>query len=630
MTHAAELEGQTRTAPRLSALREFLQTEAGSAVVLLVATVIALAWANSPWRDSYHALWTIELSLRLGDVGISMNLGHWVNDGLMALFFLLIGLEIRREFDMGELRDRRRVAVPVIAALGGMVVPVVIFLALNAGTEAARGWAMVMATDTAFALGVLALAGRHGPMRLRVFLLTLVIIDDVAAVAVIALVYSANVSLIGLVVAVAVLVAMLVLRRIGVERPAVYWLLALVAWVATLEAGVHPTVAGVAIGLLTSAYPPRRADLQRASGMARRFRQQPSAALANAATRRISLALSPNERLQHLLHPWSSFVVVPLFALANAGIDLSPGTVGRALTSPLTIGVVLALVIGKPLGISSFAWLATRSRLGGLPMSVGWPSLIAASFVAGIGFTMSLLISDLSYTGRLLNDAKLGILGASVAAALLSVLFFRALGRLPREWLRRAERRAAPPMSDLAAAVDPAREHVRGPADAPVTLLEYGDYECPYCRRAAPVINELLSRSNGQLRFVMRHLPLTDVHPYAALAAEAAEAAGTQGKFWEMHDRLFAGEPALNTNDLPRHAEALGLDVKRFGKDLRSGRFASRVARDVASAEAAGVAGTPTFFINNRRHRGAYDLDSLEAALRAAQRAAAPLEVATE
>jgi Na+/H+ antiporter NhaA len=624
MTHAGELEGQTRSVARLSTLRDFLRTEAGSAVVLLAATVIALAWANSPWRDAYHALWATDLSLRVGDVGLGMSLGHWVNDGLMSLFFLLIGLEIRREFDMGELRERRRIAVPVIAALGGMIVPVLIFLALTAGTEAARGWAMVMATDTAFALGVLALAGRHGPMRLRVFLLTLVIIDDVAAVAVIALVYSANVSLLGLAVAVAALLAMLVLRRIGVERPALQWILALVAWVATLESGVHPTVAGVAIGLLTSAYPPRRADLQRASWMMRRFREQPGPALANEASRRIALALSPNERLQHLLHPWSSFVVVPLFALANAGIDLSGGALGRALASSLTIGVVLGLVIGKPLGITLAAWLATRPRLGGLPMSVGWPSLIAASFVAGIGFTMSLLIADLSYDSALLDDAKLGILGASIIAAILSVAFFRVLGRVPREWLRRAERRVAPPMTDLAIAVDPTRDHVRGPADARVTLVQYGDYECPHCRRAAPVIDELLLRSDGQLRFVMRHLPLTDVHPYAALAAEAAEAAGAQGKFWEMHDLLFAGEPTLHPNDLVRAAWTLGLDVPRFERDRRTGRFATRVARDVASAEAAGVSGTPTFFIDGRRYRGTYDLASLESAIQAALRAMPP------
>ena len=621
------LDGQTRAPHRLSALRDFLTTEAGSAVVLLGATVVALAWANSPWRDAYHGLWATPLTIDLGDATLGMDLGHWVNDGLMALFFLLIGLEIRREFDMGELRDRRRVAVPVIAALGGMVVPVLIFLALSSGGEPSRGWAMVMATDTAFAVGVLALAGRHGPMRLRVFLLTLVIIDDVAAVAVIAVVYSSDISMAWALAAAALLATMVVMRRIGIERPTAYIGLSLVIWFATLQSGVHPTVAGVAIGLLTTAYPPRRDDLARASGLARRFREQPTPELARAAASRISLTLSPNERAQHALHPFSSFIVVPLFAVANAGINLDADTLGRALASPLTMGVVLGLVIGKPLGITGAAWLATRPWLGGLPLSVGWPSLIAASFVAGIGFTMSLLIGELSYTGDLLEEAKIGILVASVVAAVLSIAIFRALGLLPREWLRRAERRAAPPMSDLPVAVDRARDHVRGTNDATATLVEYGDYECPYCRRAAPVIAELLARAGGTVRFVMRHLPLTDVHPNAALAAEAAEAAAFQGRFWEMHDRLFAGEPPrLQAADLVRHAEALGLDVDAFERDLRKGRFGARVARDVASAEAAGVAGTPTFFINERRYRGAYDLESLEAAIERAQRAVAPLD----
>ena len=626
MTTAASshLEGQTRATHRLTALRDFLATEAGSALVLLGATVLALAWANSPWRDSYHALWATRISITVGTFDLSMDLGRWVNDGLMALFFLLIGLEIRREFDLGELRDRRRVAAPVIAAIGGMLMPVVIFLALNAGTDAARGWAMVMATDTAFAVGVLAIAGRHGPMRLRVFLLTLVIIDDVAAVAVIAVVYSSNLALPWLAAAIVLLAVMMLVRRFGVENPAAYLLLALGTWFATLEAGVHPTVAGVAVGLITSAYPPRRADLARATGFARAFRQQPSPALASAAARRITLSLSPNERLQHVLHPWSSFVVVPLFALANAGIDLSGDTLARALTSPLSLGVVLGLVIGKPLGITLAAWLATRRRLGGAPLTVGWPSLIPASFVAGIGFTMSLLIGELSYTDDLLEEAKIGILGASVLAAVLSIVMFRALGMLPREWLRRAERRAAPPMSDLAVPVDPSRDHVRGPADAPVTLVEYGDYECPWCRRAAPVIRELIGATDVRIRFVMRHLPLTDVHPNAALAAEAVEAAGAQGRFWEMHDRLFSGEAALLPHELVQHAEALELDVVAFEKDLRTGRFAARVARDVAGAEAAGVAGTPTFFINERRYRGAYDLPSLQAAVERAARMAAP------
>jgi Na+/H+ antiporter NhaA len=626
MTSLSESAGafrrRTMVGPRLASFREFLETEAGSAVVLLAATLTALFWANSPWAESYHRLWSTPLSIAVGNLRLSLDLGHWVNDGLMSLFFLVIGLEVRREFDRGELRERRRAALPLIAGLGGMIVPALLFLTLNPSGEAARGWAMVMATDTAFALGVLALAGRRCPLRLRIFLLTLVVVDDVGAISVIAIAYSSAVMPVWLLLAAAALVAMAVLRRRGVESSAPYWLLGLGAWLCTLQGGVHPTVAGVAIGLSTSAYPPRRADLQRASGLARAFREQPSAALASEAARRITRSLSPNERLQHALHPWTSFVVVPLFALANAGIELNAEVLGRAFTSPLVIGVVVGLVIGKPVGITLGAWLATRRPFGGLALAVPWPSLIAASSVAGIGFTVSLLIAELSYTGAMLEEAKIGILGASIIAALLGSALLRGLALLPREWMRRAQSRVALPVADLAVVVDPARDHVLGSADAGVTLVEYGDYECPYCRSAAVVIPQLLERFDGKLRFVMRHFPLPDVHPNAALAAEAVEAAGAQGKFWEMHDLLFARQDRLQLGDLLRYAAELGLDVTAFEADLTNARFADRVAGDVEGGETAGVAGTPTFFINDRRYVGAYDVDSLEGALRDALREA--------
>ena len=611
----ATFEGETPARPRFAVLRSFLHTEAGGAIVLLGATIAALIWANSPWGDAYDGLWATELSVRMGVLELSHDLGDWVNDGLMTLFFVLIGLEVRREFDMGEFRERRRVAVPIFAALGGMLLPVAIFLIVNPGGDAARGWAMVMATDTAFAVGVLALVGSRSSFRLRTFLLTLVIVDDVAAVSVIAIAYSTDVQLVALAIAIGLLVVMAVLRAIGFQRSSVYLLLGLGTWLAAWEAGVHPTVAGVAIGLLTTAYPPRRASLEAATGLTRTFRQRPTPALAAAAAQRITMALSPNERLQHALHPWSSFVVVPVFALANAGVDLSADLLGRAVSSPLVIGIVLGLVVGKSLGIPIGSWLATRQWLGGQALSIGWPSLVAASSVAGIGFTMSLLIAELSYTGGQLDEAKLGILVASVAAALLSIGMFHGVALLPREWLGRAEARTSLMLTDLSDAVDPVRDHIRGPLDAPITLVEYGDYECPHCGRAAPVIRRLLERFDGRLRFVFRHLPLTDVHPNAALAAEAVEAAGAQGKLWDMHDRLFGRQDALQLTDLVGHARALGIDARAFQADLENGRFASRVGQDVNSAGEAGVAGTPSFFINEVRYRGPYDLESLSSVL---------------
>ena len=611
---------RTPAGPRLAAFRVFLETEAGGAVVLLTATLVALVWANSPWADSYHRLWATELSLSLGDVRLGLDLAHWVNDGLMTLFFLVIGLEVRREFDRGELRERRRAALPLVAGVGGMVLPAVLFLSLNPTGDAARGWAMVMATDTAFALGILALAGRRCPIRLRIFLLTLVVVDDVGAISIIALAYSSSVVPGLLLLAVAALAAMAILRRRGVESAAPYWLLGIGAWLLTFLGGVHPTVAGVALGLSTSAYPPRRADLQLASGTVRAFREQPSAALASEAARRITRSLSPNERLQHALHPWTSFVVVPLFALANAGIALSGDVLERAFSSPLAVGVLIGLVVGKPVGITLGAWLATRRIFGGVPLAVPWPSLIATSSVAGLGFTVSLLIAELSYSDALLEEAKVGILGASLCAAVLGSLMLRALSLMPREWIRRAQGRVAAPIADLAVPVDPERDHLRGPVDAPLTLVQYGDYECPYCRRAAPVVARLLERFDGRLQFVPRHFPLPDVHPYAALAAEAAEAAGAQGKFWEMHELLYTRQDHLQLADLLRYAEELGLDLVAFEADLAASRFADRVTADVEGGESADVAGTPTFFINDRRYAGAYDYESLERALLEAAR----------
>lgn len=597
-------------------LRAFLHTEAGGAVVLLAAAIVALAWANSPWGVSYDALWETRVSIRVGEFAMDHDLRHWVNDGLMVLFFLLIGLEVRREFDMGEFRERRRVAVPVLAALGGMALPVAIFLAFNGGGDSARGWAMVMATDTAFAVGVLALVGSRSSFRLRTFLLTLVIVDDIGAVIVIALVYSTEVNLIAMAVGIGLLVVMAVMRSRGVQQTAAYGLLGLGIWFCAVMGGVHPTVAGVAIGLLTSAYPPRRSVLEEASGTAVAFRQQPTPELAREAARRISRSLSPNERLQHALHPISSFVVVPIFALANAGVHLSGELIGAALTSPLVIGIGAGLVIGKSLGIPIGSWLATRPRLGGQALAVGWPSLVAASSVAGIGFTMSLLIAELSYTGLMLDEAKLGILLASLVAGLLSVGMFHAVAMLPRELLGRAEALTSRPLSDLTDAVDPVRDHIRGAPDAPVTLVEYGDYECPHCGRAALVVKELLARFDGRLRFVFRHLPLVDVHPNAALAAQAAEAAGAQGRFWEMHDLLFTHQDELDPHDLAGYAAEVGLDVDAFTSDLRSGRHGPRVAQDINTAEEAGVAGTPSFFINEVRYAGAYDIDSMETLVR--------------
>jgi len=617
-TAAADLRppgAQTDQASRPSLpLREFIATQNTSAVVLLVATVAALAWANSPWSSSYDRVWETQLTIGLAGTELALSFRHWINDGLMALFFFVAGLEIRREFDMGELRERRRVATPVIAAVGGMAVPALIYLAFNAGEPAARGWGIAMGTDTAFALGILTLVGGRWTPLTRTFLLTLVIVDDIVALTVIALAYTTDVSFAALAIAIGIFALILAMRRLGVRHGVAYFLAGAGLWLAVLLSGIHATIAGVAVGLLAYAYPPTRAELEQAGARWRLFREEPTAEYAQSASRTLALTISPNERLQYLFHPWTSYVIVPLFALANAGVSLDGAAIARALGSPVTLGILFGLVVGKPVGITLATWLFSRRRLGGIPLTVPWPPLLGAATVAGIGFTVALLVATISLAGEDLEHAKIGILAASIVASLLAWVVFRTIEQLPRRLLYGRENLAAP-LVDLSEPVDPEIDHIRGPEQRMVTLVEYGDFECPHCGRAEPVIRRLLSEFGDDVRFVFRHLPLTDVHENAQLAAEAAEAAAVQGRFWEMHDRLFAHQDALRLEDLRAHARELGLDGDAFSDDLQSRRHARRVARDTNSADDSGVAGTPTFFINGRRHYGAYDLASLTAAL---------------
>ena len=599
---------------RLAPVREFVATENASAAILLIATLTAVAWANSPWSASYESFWETDVVVSFGDAALDLSLRHWINDGLMAFFFFVVGLEIRREFDMGELRERRRVATPVLAAIGGMAVPALIYLAVNLGEPSARGWGIAMGTDTAFALGILTLVGGATP-RVRTFLLTLVIVDDIVALLVIALAYTTDLSPTALAVAVALYGVVLVMKRLEVRHGVPYFLVGVAMWLATLASGVHATIAGVAVGLLATAYAPSREELSQAGALWRLFREEPTPEYARSVSRTMTRSVSPNERLQHLFHPWTSHVIVPLFALANAGVVLEAEVLRSVATEPIFLGIVGGLVVGKPLGIAGSTWLVSRPWFGGFPRTVPWPPLVGAATVAGIGFTVSLLIADITFEGRELEEAKLGILGASMLASLLGWLVFSVIHRLPAQKANRGADGLAPPILDLAEDVDPKVDHVRGPMNAPVTLVEYGDFECPYCGRAEPVVRELVQAFGNDLRFVFRHLPLVDVHEHARLAAEAAEAAGEQGKFWEMHDLLFAHQDALIYPDLMRYAAELDLDIDRFGDDLRSRRHAARIHRDVQSADASGAVGTPTMFVNGRRHQAGHDIDALAAAI---------------
>jgi NhaA family Na+:H+ antiporter len=381
----------------LAPVERFLAVEASSGIVLLVSAALALAWANSPWRSSYESVWRLPLDLELGRWSLQADLRFWINDGLMTVFFFVVGLEIRRELHRGELSDLRGAALPLVAAVGGMLVPACIALALNHGRSSARGWGVPMATDIAFAAGVLALLARRTPPAARVLLLALAVIDDIGAIIVIAIFYSGAFGWGGLLVAVGGLAAIGILQLLGVRRPAVYLLPGAAVWLGSYAAGVHPTLAGVALGLLT---PPR----------AWPGREQ----------------IAPLDRLEQGLHGWVAFGIMPLFALANAGVSIGQVSL-TGDTLLLFVGVALGLMVGKPVGIVGLTWLARRAGIVALSETLSWRAVTVVGMVGGIGFTMALFIAELAFPpGRLLEAAKLAVLTGSTLAAVGGLV----LGRL--------------------------------------------------------------------------------------------------------------------------------------------------------------------------------------------------------
>ena len=623
-TPVAPFEGRTAWIRSLEApVRDFLRTETGGAAVLVGATVLALLWANVD-QTSYASVWSTKLTIRIGGSGISMDLRQWVNEGLMTFFFLIVGLEARREFDLGELRDRRRLALPVAAAVGGMVIPISIYLLINAGHSSVNGWGAAMSTDTAFALGMLALVGRRFPATVRTFILTVAVADDLVAFGVIIVAYTTDLKVTPLLIGLFALALVMAARARSVRNGPLYFALGLVAWVAFLESGVDPVIVGVVMGLVSIAYPANRADLERATDLFRLFREQPTSEYAYTLREGVRTAISPNERLQQLFHPVSSYVVVPLFGLANAGIVISGHFLSEAYSSPITLGIAIAYVVGKPVGVTGGTWLITHLTRGRVRPPVGWASVLGGGAIAGIGFTVSILIATLAFHGVELEEAKLGVLTAAVCACAVTWVVLRVTKLLPEPVKLRAILGTSPTLVDLATPVDPERDHIRGPEDALVTLVEYGDFECPYCGQAEPIVRDLLA-DFGDLRYVWRHLPLNDVHPHAQVAAEASEAAAKHGKFWELYDLLLSHQDALTVRDLIGYGGELGLDMDAFREALRKQKYAPRIAEDLESADMSDVSGTPTFFINGRRHYGAYDIATLSAEVKAARARAAVL-----
>jgi Na+/H+ antiporter NhaA len=586
-------------------------TENTAAAVLLAFTLAAILWANSPWADSYWAFLDTHVGFTFGEHHFELTVKHLVNDGLMTFFFFIVGLEVTREFSIGELTDRSRAAVPVVAAVAGLAIPAVIFLVFNPTGENAQAWGVVMSTDTAFLIGALAIIRPKFPARLRIFLLTLAVVDDVGALVVIALFYSDRIQVVPLVTSIVAIVAIASVRFLPVARGPAYAVLGFALWVALFVAGVHPTLAGVALALLIPVFSPERRQVEQAVDLIRAFRQSPNSQYARAATRGLRQSISINERLQTDVGPYVSFVVLPLFALVNAGVRLDSQSVIAALRSPLTWGVVAGLVVGKFVGITGATWFMRRTRMGELAPGLTLRRVAGGAALSGIGFTISLFIVDIAITDPARQDqAIIGVLIASVVAFIAGWATFRIT-----DWLSPPE----PVGLKLLRPVDPDRDHFRGDPNAPLTLVEYGDFECPFCSRATGAIDEVRAHFGDELRYVWRHLPLERVHPRAFDAARAAEAAALQGKFFEMGRELFAHQDDLEWSDMYRYAVAIGCDIERFDQDVRihSSKVLHRVQDDAQDAELMDLNSTPTFFVNGKRHKGPWDSASLIRALEA-------------
>lgn len=606
---------QTRTTAVVARLQAgfaaFRAWETSGAVLLLAATIVAILWANLG-GSSYDDFWHTDLALTLGDAEISMSLQHWINDGLMMMFFFLVSLEVKHDFIMGELSDWRHASVPVVAAVAGLVLPAVLFLALNAGSPGAGAWGVVISTDTAFVVGLLAVFGARLPQPLRAFLVALAVVDDVGALLVIAVAYTESIQIVPLVVVAATALVLYLLQQARLHRTAVYIVAGAVLWVSFLASGVHATIAGVVLGLLLPVFPPERAEVLRAEELTQVFRRTPVAATGNAAVEGILRSVSINERLQLVLAPTINLFIVPLFALANAGVVITAQTLGHAFTSPLTWGIIVGLVVGKHAGVLGATWLATRLRIGALAPGLGYRHIGSGSMLTGIGFTISLFIVELAITDETLkSDARIGVLTASLIAA--------ALGMVMLESTARYDEQHAPARKHLTRPVDPERDHIEGPADAPLTLVEYGRLGGLDDADKAEVLREVRDHFGPELRYVFRHNPGED--PAALQAALALEAVAAQSYelFAPMKRELELAtqDEELDARMLRRAAVDVGANLPRLEEAVRLGTHAVRVSDDADDAGTLCLTTAPTFFVGDVIYDGPVEAADLIAALEA-------------
>ncbi|MDQ7991250.1 MAG: Na+/H+ antiporter NhaA [Propionicimonas sp.] len=577
------------------------------AVVLLSATLVALVWANLPGAG-YDAFWHLPLGIQAGGLELELDLRHWVNEALMAFFFALLTLEVRREIELGELRDWRRASVPLVAAVAGLVLPALLYVWVTWATDAVVGWGIVVSTDTAFVLGLLALVGRAMPASLRVFLVTLAVADDVGALGVIAFAYTDDFDPAPLLLVAAGLGAIAAMRFLRVWRGPVYLLPSAVVWLGFLLSGVHATLAGVAIAALLPIFATRHEDVRRAHDQVRAFQMTPSAEHARTAEESLARAVSINERAHRALAPYVAWLILPVFALANAGVPVTPQSLADAFGSPLTWGIIAGLVVGKAVAISLSAWAATRLRLGALAPGLRLSHVVGVSLLSGMGFTISLFVADLAFDDPVdVGRAQLGVLAASTLAAVLGAVAFAVLNR--------RERRLAPDPGRLVRPLDPERDHVLGdPSLAVVGVVAYGDFATPFAPRADEMRQEMRRRFGSRVAFTLRHHAAGQ--PFGRAAALATEAAARQGLFWEMHDALVGEAPIEAETQLRRAAARAGLNLRRFERDLASSAGATRVDEDFADAAAMQLRQAPTYFIDGRRYDGPIDAESLIGAVR--------------
>lgn len=593
------------------AFDKFRHNDTAGAKLLLAATVVAILWANSG-GDSYDHFWHTTFSLQFGDAALSMTLQHWINDGLMMLFFFQVSLEVKHDFVMGELHEWRRASVPVIAAVMGLLLPALLFVSLNAGGPAAGAWGVVISTDTAFVIGLLAVFGSTLPTQLRAFLITLAVVDDVGALLVIAFAYTEQINFTPL-LAVAVVAAMLfVAQRLRLHQTSIYILAGAALWLAFLASGIHATIAGVVLGLLLPVFPPKRSEVVRAEELTRKFRRTPVAKTGRAAVDGIRRSVSINERLQLALEPIITLLVVPVFALSNAGVEISAETLGQAFTSPLTWGIILGLVVGKYLGVIGGTLLATRLRIGELAPGIGLRHVNSGGILTGIGFTISLFIIDLAISDPgLQSQARIGVLSASLIAAGLGMAAL---------WLTaRYDSKRAPARKSLKQPIDPKRDHVYplGHRKRLLTLVEYGRFGGLDDYSNAQVVRKVIEHFGDEIQYVYRHNTLGD--EMAEMAALAAEAVNAQSPrlFHPMRTELnrLSIDEELDLQQLRRAAVDVGANLPRMEEDIRRHTYAGHVADDDRDAQALGLTKTPTFFVNGLIYEGPIEAADMIAAL---------------